>query len=528
MQVPSETIHPQALSLLMEFQVEHTRTLLRSLQSNGVALDCSDAGTGKTYVLAAICLSLGLRPFVIGLKAGISNVYRVCELFGVSPLGNVNYETIKNGKFYHSLEDFHSETREHCEYVEVTRVHARDPMTKKLLYTPTGKPKMVIEKITWAFPTDTLIIFDEAHKGRNGKASGVETGNSKLMSSIRSCLSKSRRVYGLFLSATLTDKLDNFDVIAYLLGLYKPYQKKIYEQFLRRFGRDPETVFKGIHRKIFPAYGSRMDIKAIKAVSGDTVFKVNDLRAVAYPVDQATALEVERANIEIQAALADIRSRGLSIGWGRVIRLWQRIEVLKVPLVADLVADSLREGRSVVVFVNFTETKRLLVDKILALENTPISIEKIDFIDGDQNAAQRDAIQLAFQADELHLLICQIRAGGVSLSLHDVRGERPRSSFVFPTWSATDLKQSLGRIYRTNARSDAYQRIVYCKYVEAGLPESSDGEKKETLCVEVMLCRNVNAKLENIELLNNGDLSGVERIDIAEEAEEAEEAKEAE
>jgi hypothetical protein len=38
-----------------------------------------------------------------------------------------------------------------------------------------------------------------------------------------------------------------------------------------------------------------------------------------------------------------------------------------------------------------------------------------------------------FQSDRVHLIALNSEAGGASMSLHDVRGERPRYSIVSPS-----------------------------------------------------------------------------------------------
>jgi hypothetical protein len=521
-------IDPEVYIHLLPHQVVHVQNLVYALRTNGAAVDMSDTGSGKSYSTGAICRVEGVRPLFIGPKAGIPNLYAVCEKFGIHPLGNVNYETIKNSKYYDSLESFHSETRVECPYVEVIRVQERNSLTKKLMFTPAGKPKMKIDKIIWKLPPNTVVVFDEAHKGRNGETSKANTANSKLMISLKSYLDRSHKIYGLFLSATLTDKLDNFDVIAYLLGFYRPYQPKIYKQFLRRFGVKGDEILKKIHKLLFPKYASRMSIRAIKEDTGNSIFRNNDVRAVMYPVDEQTAREIEENHMQIKNALENIRSHGISQGWGAIIRYWQRIEVLKVPSVAAAVFQSLQEGKAVVIFINFTETKKLLVDHILELAgastDTSVEMSVIDFIDGDQNASQRDEVVTAFQENRINLLVCQIKAGGIAISLHDLHGKQ-RISYTFPTWSATDLRQALGRIYRANAKTDAIQLIPYCKYMEPSALGSVDKngvsqegteehEGKATLTIEETLCRNVNIKLEHIELINTGNLLDLQKIEI--------------
>jgi hypothetical protein len=75
----------------------------------------------------------------------------------------------------------------------------------------------------------------------------------------------------------------------------------------------------------------------------------------------------------------------------------------------------------------------------------------------------------------LHLVIANIKAGGVGISLH--LGKRRKRGLHFPTWSAIDLKQALGRLYRANAENDVKQRIVYCSTGENKNLENPDAQE---------------------------------------------------
>jgi hypothetical protein len=528
---------------LLHYQQDHVLSLIKTLSCGNLALDLSDTGTGKSFTAGAICVLLNLRPFFIGPKPGIPNLYEVCQLFGVEPLGNVNYESIKNGKYYRDESHFNMDDREECPYIMVSREPDKNPVSGEVRLTKKGTPKMRIATISWMFPPGTLVVYDEAHKGRHGKASGNETGNSKLIISTRPFLDAASRIYGLFLSATMSDKLENFDVMAYMLGLYQPYTPKVYKQFLFTLAVNKGKVFESIHDLLIPRYASRMDIKAIKKLELEIglidTFQKDDFKAESYEVDSATALEIEESHHKIKECLEEIRSHGLSIGWGRLIRYWQRIEILKAPIVVKEIFRWLRENRSVVVFVNFNDTKTLITKLLLEssenkmlLPDIPlaqcsplISLDRVEFIEGGQTNEFRANVVKKWRNDDYHVLICNIRAGGIALSLHHVKvGGRPRVSLIFPTWSATELKQARGRIYRANALSDAIQRVIYVKYKKS--EESTPpvlapckttepvqmGEGSGTLSIEEMLCRSVNEKLANIELFNNGNLLSLQLV----------------
>jgi RecG-like helicase len=261
------------------------------------------------------------------------------------------------------------------------------------------------------------------------------------------------------------------------------------------------------------------------------------------------------------------------MGLGYIIRCWQKIEVLKVPSVVDLIKNKLRKGMSVAVFINFNETKKLIYDRLFGPESVDEDLEKlalpedseeqdekqktsgrlitedqVGFIHGGQDPEERDQVVNLFNEDKLHLVIANIKAGGVGISLH--LGKRRKRGLHFPTWSAIDLKQALGRLYRANAENDVKQRIVYCSTGENKNLENPDaqeaamasmvtndkelnldevlsqiyqGKSKEEideerekmvgeLSQEESICHNVNRKLKNIELLNEGDLTGFQKV----------------
>jgi hypothetical protein len=75
----------------------------------------------------------------------------------------------------------------------------------------------------------------------------------------------------------------------------------------------------------------------------------------------------------------------------------------------------------------------------------------------------------------------------VGVSLHDLHGRYPRTALICPGWSATDLKQALGRVWRSGGKSTSIQRILYA----AGT-------------VEETVASRIEEKLRNLSLLNDG------------------------
>jgi len=85
---------------LLPYQVPHKMQIVECLMERKRVLDASDTGTGKTYVAAAACKELGLRPLVICPKAVVPVWADVFNFFNLEYLGLSNYEMLKNCRYY--------------------------------------------------------------------------------------------------------------------------------------------------------------------------------------------------------------------------------------------------------------------------------------------------------------------------------------------------------------------------------------------------------------------------------------------
>ena len=140
------------------------------------------------------------------------------------------------------------------------------------------------------------------------------------------------------------------------------------------------------------------------------------------------------------------------------LRARQAIELLRIPILAEMVKDAVDEGCSVAVFLNFRASMEALI-KRLTLASPQIS--QISEIHGEQTADERATDIAAFQNDSSEVILCQINAGGAGVSLHDEHGGRPRRAFISPTDDEKMMVQALGRIDRAGSQSDTVQQILY-------------------------------------------------------------------
>jgi superfamily II DNA or RNA helicase len=163
-----------------------------------------------------------------------------------------------------------------------------------------------------------------------------------------------------------------------------------------------------------------------------------------------------------------------------ILRARQEIELVKVPLFLEMIEEGLENGMSVVVFVNFTETLHAIAQRL----NTQC------IVNGEQayQSVRQQNID-DFQNDKQRVILVNIAAGGAGLSLHDINGKYPRLALISPSYSAVNMRQATGRVWRDSAKSKSIQKIVFVAKT-----------------VEERVCESVNRKLENMDTLNDGDL----------------------
>lgn len=246
--------------------------------------------------------------------------------------------------------------------------------------------------------------------------------------------------------------------------------------------RGSAQQLEGIHKAIFPNKGVRIRIKDL-----GTAFPDNKIIAEPLEISDTGALnavyeEAQRALDDISAAQKVDYPSAFTI----ILRARQKAELLKVPLLVEMTEDLVEEGKSVIVFANFCATLDLL-SKYL---KTSSIVWGQDPDREPQKAHERQKILDAFQSNEQRIILCNIQAGGVGINLHDTSGDHPRVVLLCPSYNPVDIRQALGRAHRSGAKSPVIQRLVYA----AGT-------------IEERVCARVQAKLNNIDLLNDQEVS---------------------
>lgn len=424
---------------LLIYQKPHTENLINALTKYNATLDASDTGTGKTYSAIALAKQLQLKPFIICPKSVISSWMNVLNFFNCEFYGISNYELIQNTKHYTRKD------KEFCPYIEIYDIKIDNKPAKSY---------------RWKFPKDTLVIFDEAHRCKNKK-----TNNSRLLFTM-----VQYNIKILMLSATIADTPDNFHIAGYVLNLYKSLRNAV--SWMKNADANYNHSMQGVHAVLYPERASRMKISEL----GD-LFPSNQVIAECLDMDNAPEIQKLYDVIQDNYELLEKEEKQTS-GIGRLIKMRQKIEMLKVPTYIELAKKYLEEGLAVAIFVNFTASLRTIAEEL-----------KTDcIIFGEQTKSERDENIKAFNEDKERVIVCNTRAGGVGISLHDTNGVYPRISIISPSWSAQDVIQALGRIHRAKGQTPVRQRIVYCKDT-----------------IEEKVCDNMKEKIINIANLNDGE-----------------------
>jgi superfamily II DNA or RNA helicase len=378
--------------------------------------DTSHTGIGKTVVACQMALTLGRPVVVICPKSVVPSWGREMEETGLSPLFILNYEKLRTGKTPH--------------------------MSKR------GKKFM-----RWVLPKGTLVLVDEVHKCK-----GPYTQNAQLLISL---IQQGYSVHGM--SATASEDPTEMRGLGFMLGMHSLNKTEnglhSWYSWMLRNGCDQNEWGKWelTDSDYLPFLKEEMYSKNVKMLTVKDFpdsFKKN--RVIIEPLAFSNGKKIKAAYEEAEITPEIIRHY---IEWGTVedsehiltniLRARMLAESLKVPDLVEMAEDLVLEGKSVVLFVNFTDTIQTLCQNL-----------NCDRIQGGQSSEERQEAIDKFQRDEKHVLVANIAAGGTGISLHDTLGERQRVSIICPSFSAKDYLQTLGRIHRNGAKSDALQKVV--------------------------------------------------------------------
>ena len=428
------------MKTLYAAQEQHVDRLVHALKKHRAALDSSDTGTGKTLCAVETAKRLGASIFVVCPKIVVPSWERTAKEQGSKLLGILNYEKLRTGKtrFGHW----------------------------------SGK------QFEWKIPNDCLIIWDEVHR-----CQGLWSQNAKMLISAKPWRN-------LLLSASAAEDPTEMRASGFLLGLHtlsnffnwaKAHGCQVNPWGALEFKHREQWALDKINYELYPEHGDRMTRDMLAEHFQET-------RIITDPLDFGDKGAIQKLYDEMDQELSALEQRIKGDSKNKAaqklvaqLRARQAVELAKVPATVEIIEDELHAGNSVAVFVNFDATIEAIGQRLKA---------PYEVIKGGQKAEDRELVVRRFSEDANHVVLCNISAGGLGVSLHDQRGVRPRTAIISPTFNAKDLLQTLGRVDRAGSKSRSVQRILFA----AGTVE----EKVET---------SVRLKLKNLAELHKGDLT---------------------
>jgi len=421
---------------LFPFQQVSVQMALVSMAKYNRVLLGHSTGVGKTFCALGIARELGKRVAVVCPLSVKPDWYRAAKLMGVGVLEVVGWEYAKTNK------------------------------------SQLGKWKDESKKqFVWNIPDDCILVFDECHRARS-----FGSQNSFLVRD-----SVEQNIQSIALSATIADDPTRLSALGQYLGLHKggrDYYRFLYEHGCTktRFGvqyKGGEAILRRIHKKIYPARGNRLRHSDL----GDQ-FPETLIRPRAFNMETAKEIAAEYDDLQIRCEELRMGENASANILAAQMKARQRVELLKMPAVASLVRDTLEEGNSIFIAVNFTESRLFLEQEL----KTKCSIY------GGQSEMERRGNIDSFQNDKSRVIIGMIAACREGLNLHDINGKYPRISLIMPTFSSFDLRQVLGRVHRAGGKSKSCQWVVYASGV----------------MLEEDICSKLDAKLKRMDLLADG------------------------
>lgn len=409
---------PAALAAALRgYQVEPAKQLLRSLKNGNAewgypgALDLSDMGTGKTYMSLAAALATGRKIGVICPPVGMGGWERAFQHFGAEAHFLSTYEAVR-GSWRPHIAGFQADG-----------------------------------KFRWQQANDILLILDEAQALRHDDSLTSQTFSAAVNQGIPIIMA----------SATIAVSPLEFRYAGRISGLHAGGRD--WERFLAdhgcfkkgatyQWGKNIADLRK-IHDELFPWRGCRVRKESLGEECPET-----EISLLAVIVEEQESIAEQWSECEETARRLMTSGRGdqamIAIRQARM-KIWQRCEMALVEPMARLARKEMDAGRSVAVFMSFNESRI----KMMKLLNTNAGFF------GGQPLKKRQYWEREFQANRQPCLVSNIGAGGASVSLHDLTGDRPRTSIIFPNDNPVKMVQATGRVDRVGGQTLSRQFIPY-------------------------------------------------------------------
>lgn len=403
---------------LRPYQIEAARHHYAFLRRYGGVIDPSDLGTGKTYTSLAVARQWGAQcVLVVAPVATRLGWEQAAAVIGVQ-VQFYSWEAARNGK--------------QTDWV------VWHPALKRFSYTERAG----------------AVIFDEFHRAKN-----KSTLNCRLvLDAVR------QRIPVIGLSGTPFQDATEARAAGAVVALHDGSSAQFYP-WIHQFGC-AKTRFG------FQFIGDDEDNKRLNEVFSARWYRIRKSdpavaawfprREIVVRGFSGDAEQIAELEAEMEAELADLeaaaaRDKKPMLALTIRLRRKQKVDLLKVPYVADMVPDLLAQGYSVVLGANFKDYAEALLEALA--EYRPAMI-----VGGMSDAERREAL-LRFQSRETSVIVVNYQAGSAGLNLQDPTpdGSQPRVT-VGPSCSTGALNQT-----QFWGRTDRSGTVGHCMHYLVGL-----------------------------------------------------------
>jgi len=450
---------------LLDWQPAAVEQLLAAQARHGGALDGSDMGTGKTAQALALVRERDVPTLVVCPAVAMPGWRSMGEHLGVK-FSIQNYEMLRTGRTPFGEWENPRQPAEKlyvCDSCQQKFKTVEEIKTRRCPHHGLGIHCIVIKskphdygKFKW-HPNIGQLVFDEVQR-----CAALDSLQADML-----IAAKRQKIATLGMSATVAESPLDLRALGYVLGLHNLVGPNGFFPwaFARGVRKHPmggfhfaagdargKAIMADIHKEIFPARGARVRIADLGAA-----FPNVQIKAELYAAPDADRIAELYAEMDEAIRLLN-GERLLDVApehtLTRMLRAGQEIELLTVPVFEELVRDSNAQGYHCAVFVNYRRT----VEELCKRLKTQCRIDGSQI--GEAGARRRAGCIADFQADKEPNIVCSIPAGGITVSLQDVRGQFPRMGYVAPCYDAKQFRQVMGRLRRATGKSTAFYRVV--------------------------------------------------------------------
>ena len=446
---------------LRSYQEIAVKRNIYALKKFHFSLEASDTGYGKTYVAFAIARHLGYKIAVVAPKSTLTFWERTAE--HMKMLDQMLFKFKRGSSTYYAI-----------------NIEKLKTGSTSWGHFKKDKQTGMAGDWVWKLPPKTLLVLDELHRFK-----GIHSQNAEVF-----IAAARQKIPTLGMSATVANDPSHMRGLGKILKLHDGTTENFLD-WARRHGCQVHwsgtlkyyggvQVLSKLHKEIFPEHGNRQRIADLEDFPDTQIIAdVYDMGKNTKHITQAYKW-MER---ELEKAIA--QEAGAMNPLTILLRARQKIELMKVPAIVEMAQDAIAEDMSVAIFVNFNET----------VQQIGKALKTKCFIWGSNGKNERQQRIDDFQADKERVIICNIRAGGVGIGLHDLNGKYARLALISPSWSAQDLVQALGRVHRNGGKTKSIQKVIFAAKT-----------------VEEQVCKSVNEKLKDLYSLNDGDMNAGVRL----------------